>query len=379
MSGDEIEFGLDELRESVRQVLGDDAARLSETIPGEDGRSFDRALWTRMAELGWLALTIEEQHGGLGLGFAHAAVLHEELGRVLACVPLAGTLAIADLIAAAGSHSLQARWLPMIAAGEAVAAFVAPGAAVDVPTVGAGDLIDAAFSYVPFADVADLIAFPVRIDGTVAIAVLPAASDGVTVTRQHAVDLTRTLARIDLRRVDLGVAEILRLPGETTERIVDQLAVALASDAIGGAAAILERTVEYMTIREQFGRPIGSFQALKHRAANWKVLLEAATALVHHAADALAMGQPDAPMLASAAKFYGCDTYAAIAADAIQLHGGIGFTWEQVCHLFLKRAKLSQQLLGSSSQHKDRVARFAFDMADRGADADARAVEFNLA
>lgn len=379
MSADETGFGLDELRESVRQVLGPDAARLSEAIPGEEGRSFDRALWGRMADLGWLALTVDEQHGGMGLGFAHGAVLHEELGRVLACVPLATTMAVADLIAAAGSPTLQALWLPRIVAGEAVAALVVPDATVCAPTASAGGAIDAVFSYVPFADVADLFAFPIRIDGEMATAVLPAATAGVTVARQHTVDLTRTLGRIELRRVDLRSVEVLRTPGEISERIIDKLAVALASDAIGGATAILERTVEYMSIREQFGRPIGAFQALKHRAANWKVLLEAATALVHHAADALAAGQPDAPMLASGAKFYGCETYAAIAADAIQLHGGIGFTWEHVCHLFLKRAKLSEQLLGSSSQHKDRVARLAFGNADRGGGAEAPAVEFILA
>ena len=138
----------------------------------------------------------------------------------------------------------------------------------------------------------------------------------------------------------------------------------LACDAVGGAAALLELTVDYLKVREQFGRPIGSFQALKHRAADWKVKIEATAALARHAGALLSAGSADASAAASSAKAYAVDTYAAFCGDAVQLHGGMGFTWEHPCHVFLKRAKLSQQLYGSSTAHKERAARFAFDQIE---------------
>lgn len=353
---DDTGIGLDELRDSVRQVLDEHLQTNGDAIPGEDGRPFDRALWKQMADLGWLALGIDADHGGLGQGFAHSAVLHEELGRTLASVPSLTTLLAADAIALAGSAAQKERWLPAIAAGELTASIALPSPGSRAVPAPADGLV---MANMPFADVVDLFLLPVTsADGGVALAAVEAAD--ASVTKRRTVDLTRSMGEVRVDAAGLAGAERIALDPATLDRLGDRAAVALASDAIGGAAAVLARTVEYLCVREQFGRPIGSFQALKHRAASWKVLLEAATALVRHAADAVGAGDAEASTVASCAKFYGCDAYAAISADAIQLHGGIGFTWEHVCHLFLKRAKLNQQLFGSGTVHKERVAGLAF-------------------
>ncbi|WP_395647659.1 acyl-CoA dehydrogenase family protein [Terricaulis sp.] len=339
---------LSELRDAVRGALNDRAL----TIPGEEGRPVDRQLWTDMAALGWLGLGISAGHGGLGQRFAHLAVLHEELGRKTASVPALSTFTAAGLIAAHGSAALQQRVLPAIAAGEMTAAIADPlRASFEVKAKrvsgGAEDVL--------FAADVDLVLVPIDA-GFVA---LSATDGGVTVANQSIVDLTRRMGRLRLESVNFDKDALIALGATERAAFEDELAVAVACDAIGGAQAIFERTVDYLGIREQFGRPIGSFQALKHRAAHWKVQLEAAAALVRQAALALSVKEP-ASALASSAKFYACDLYAAVAEDAIQLHGGIGFTWEHPCHLYLKRAKLNQVLFGSSSAHKERIARLAF-------------------
>lgn len=363
---DENGIALDELRDSIRQVLSEHHAQVGDQIPDENGRPLDHNLWAQMTNLGWLALGIDEKFGGLGLGAAHVAVLHEELGRSLASVPVTTTLIAAEAIGQGGSDAQQAAWLPDMAAGGVMASIVLPvtvtasEASAVFPAVVDGR-INGVYDHVPFADAASLFLLPVvQADTTMGLALLRADGHGVSVRRQPAVDLTRSLGAVHLSDVPVLAADLIPLTDRLLARLRSHGDVALACDAVGGASAALERTVEYLGVREQFGRPIGSFQALKHRAANWKVQLEAATALARHAAEAVAAQEPEAEALAASAKFYCCDVYAALAADAIQLHGGIGFTWEHVCHLFLKRAKLNQQIFGNSAQHKERVARLAF-------------------
>ena len=356
---EEFAIGIEELRDSVRQVLDEHLAATGDAIPGEDGRPVDAVLWQQMTELGWLSLCIGEDHGGLGLGAAHAAVLHEELGRALASVPMLSTLLAAEALARGGSAAQQAAWLPRLAAGEIMTAIQLPRDGAALPRLSDGRL-SGRWLHLLFGDVASLLLLPVETDTGIAFVLLDSGSDGLTVERRPTVDLTRSLAEAVADDVAIGEEQVLPLDVVLADHLRNQSAAALACEAVGAAAAILARTIDYMGVRVQFGRPIGSFQALKHRAANWKVVLEAATALARHAADAIAAGEPDVSSIASSAKFYACDIGAAIAADAIQLHGGIGFTWEHVCHLFLKRAKLNQQLFGSSTEHKERVARLAF-------------------
>lgn len=354
MADEGIDLG--DLRDAIRQVLREHPGPI-DAIPGEEGAPMDRALWSTMAELGWLGLGIDEAQGGLGLGMAHLGVLFEELGGVLAAVPAMQSSIAAEAIAAHGSETAKAKILPAIVAGETVATIALAGRALPVWQDGT---VSGVVEHVPFAADADLLLLPVRVGDEIVLAPVDSNASGVSCEKRLVSDLTRQLGTVRLDFVAVPEADLLRPRANGWEALGDRIAVALACDAIGGAAEILARTVDYLGIREQFGRPIGSFQALKHRAASWKVLLEASTALVRQAASALAGADEDASALASSAKFYACDTYAAICEDAIQLHGGIGFTWEHPCHLFLKRAKLNQMLGGSSTEHKERVARLAF-------------------
>lgn len=350
---------IDELRLAIREVVDD---RFGDTlhIPGEEGRGLDREFWAEMASLGWLALPVAEEHGGLGLGLAHLAALYEELGRHVTSVPVAPTMLAAQVIAEADNADLKSRWLPAIAAGECLAALALPEHR-QLPTCGADGTVSGVVEHVLFADVANLLLVPVSLaDGALAFALVEPGQAGVSVVARPVVDLTRSMADIRLDAVSVDAARIVRVSDAQVTALLDHAAIALAADAIGGIDALFDRTVEYLTIREQFGRPIGSFQALKHRMANWKVELAAVRMLVRHSAAVVAGKDARASEAASGAKAYACDTYAAFAADAIQLHGGIGFTWEHPCHLFLKRAKLSQQLFGGAKQHKDRVATLAF-------------------
>lgn len=352
-------LGIEELRQTIREVLGD---RNGETldIPGDMGRGLDRALWTQMAGLGFLALPVAEEFGGLGLGLEHLAVLYEELGRYVASVPALPTMLAAGAIARHGAQDTKARWLPAIASGECIAA-IALAEGREPPLHCAGGTVSGLVEHVLFADVADLLLLPVAgPDGVPALAAVGREAPGVTVKGRPLVDLTRSMAEVRLDGVPLDAVEVLRLDEGQWADLFDHAAMGVACDAVGGSDFLFERTGEYLGIREQFGRPIGSFQALKHRMADWKVKIEAARMLVRHSAALVGGGEEGASQLASGAKAYACDVFSAFAGDSVQLHGGIGFTWEHPCHLFLKRAKLNQQLFGSAKLHKERVARLAF-------------------
>lgn len=345
-----------ELLDSMRNVLTTHAGAHAR-IPGDEGQALDRGLWAKMAELGWLGLAIEEDQGGLGLGVEHLAVLYEELGRVLACTPATTTLIAADAIGRHGSAELKVRILPSVIAGETMLSLALPSR--DAPTIKCGR-ISGVIEHAPFAADADLLVFPAKQDGRDKLVVLATNAKGVRTENRAAIDLTRRMGRVLLDGAEVTDEDLLSLEAGDWERLRNHCALAIACDAIGGAQALFEKTIDYLGVREQFGRPIGSFQALKHRAAGWKVELEAAAALVRQAGIALSAGAEDVSALISGAKFYACDLYAAVSGDAVQLHGGIGFTWEHSCHLYLKRAKLNQYMFGSSTEHKERVARFAF-------------------
>ncbi len=354
------ELATEELRDAIRDVLNDRRGGVY-AIPGEAGFGFDRELWQQMAELGWLALAIPEDAGGLGLGLKHLAVLYEELGRALATVPALSTMAVACAIAEHGSETLRARYLPVIAGGDCTAALGLPQQGSVLTRDGEGG-VSGVLDGVVFGDVADIIVAPVRGESTPVMAILRADTAGMNIVQRPLVDLTRSVARVEVNGVVPDA--LIDMTSADWDALYDHTAVGLACDAIGGAAALFDMTVEYLKTREQFGRQIGSFQAIKHRMADWTAKLEAVSALSRHAAALVAAGDVTASATASGAKAYACDTYAAFAGDAVQLHGGIGFTWEHPCHLFLKRAKLGQQVFGSSTMHKERAATLAFAAAD---------------
>jgi alkylation response protein AidB-like acyl-CoA dehydrogenase len=353
---------VEELRGAIRERLADgdlQAVRRG----GEEGGGFERALWSELGELGWLGLSLPEEYGGLGMGFAEEAVLHEELGRHLTRLPVLPTLLAAHAIASAGTAAQKAELLPPIAEARCAASIALPFGRHprSLPRVGADGSIGGSVAHVLYADSVDMLLLPVvEANGAIALCRVRRDAPGVSVRRDPAIDLTRDLGTVTLDRVKPASDAWLRPSPRQWSDLADLAAAALACDAMGAAQHILERTVEYMCTRVQFDRPIGSFQALKHRAASWKILQEAAGALARHAAGLIAGDSPERAAAASEAKFYACDAFAAIAGDAVQLHGGIGFTWEHECHLFLKRAKLSQVLFGTSTEHKERAAERLF-------------------
>jgi alkylation response protein AidB-like acyl-CoA dehydrogenase len=350
------------LREAVHDVLEDSLSLDTLRRLLDRGERIDEALWRNAAELGWLGLTLPEAHGGSGMGFDAQAALYEELGRYLAPLPYLSTQLCAEALVAAGSDAQRKAWLPAIAQGECIGALTSPPQALAGQTLqfsksGATLKISGRAGGLLSPSGAKLLLVFARDEaGKLAALLLEPGRDGVALELSDAADRTRHLGAIDFSDLELPADRLLAGDARAlAERLLAHASLALGCDSIGGTARIFELTIDYLKTRQQFGRAIGSFQALKHRCADQKALLEAAAATVGEAV--ARRGSDDAPAYASMAKFYACDAYARIAAESIQLHGGIGFTWEHYCHLFLKRAKLNQQLYGSSEWHKDRAAR----------------------
>ncbi|MET0984290.1 MAG: acyl-CoA dehydrogenase family protein [Steroidobacteraceae bacterium] len=358
-----------ELRDAIRGLLSAESGSQSVRRAIAGDAAFRAPLWSKMAELGWFGIGIDTRFGGLGLGFESLAVLYEELGRHLTPIAVGQTLLAAEALKLGDNETLRAQWLPQLASGETSATIALPqvNGALNGSRVGAELLAKGTLDHVIDGRGAQLLLVPIAVaNGGRALVAIEPMANGVSVLERPCIDQTRTLSAITVSNVHVSPAQILHLEASDWNRLLDHASLGIASDAIGGATRIFEQTVDYMKTRVQFGRPIGSFQALKARAAHWKIQLEAATALTGRAVEMFAAGDPEHSRWSSDAKFYACDTYAAIAGDAIQLHGGIGFTWEHDCHLFLKRAKLNQMLYGSSVQHKERAAELMFHAAIRG-------------
>jgi alkylation response protein AidB-like acyl-CoA dehydrogenase len=343
----------EELRASFRDVLDDVVAAGDIRRHVDEGAARCAPLWRKAADLGWFALLTPEAQGGLGLGRAAAAVLYEELGRVTAPLPILGALAVTDILNGFGDEAQKASWAPRLAAGE-TATFSVEELTPDWTglrlnedglTGNADELLDGAEAAV--------LLTPVRLaDG---MRWTLAETRGVAMQRAEMVDRTRSLASARLDSVQASV--LLGAADDIARALRTHVCMAIACDSVGGAKAVLELTVKYLMTREQFGKPIGSFQALKHRCAEHKVAIEAADALLEEAVARWDRDDGDAELYALLAKSVASETYAVVATDAVQLHGGIGFTWEHACHLYLKRAKLNQALLGGVAAPHDRAAR----------------------
>ncbi|SLK00687.1 acyl-CoA dehydrogenase family protein [Novosphingobium mathurense] len=310
------------------------------------GDGIDRDLWRYFCQdLGFAGIAIGEDLGGAGLGLVELAIIAEAAGAQVAALPMLGSLLqVAPAIAAGGSDAQQAEWLPALLSGETIAAYV------EVSDLRVeGQLLTGTSRFVTHGAAADLLlvtngegAWLVRAD-----------TPGVTVTTQTSLDQTRPFARVELDQV---AAEALADPAGGLACAYRTALVGIAAEALGGAQSCLDRTVDYSKERIQFGRPIGSFQAYKHRLADMMIEIEQARSAVYWAACALDEEAPDAPLALHAAKSFATDTYFRCAGDMIQLHGGIGFTWEHDAHLFFKRARSLQTMLGNGDWHRERIA-----------------------
>jgi alkylation response protein AidB-like acyl-CoA dehydrogenase len=325
-----VDFGFNdeqqEIQRTAREFL---AARFPSEKVRElaESRGYDDSQWREIADLGWPGIAIDEAHGGQGLGMIELVILCEELGYACAPTPFLSNAAAGLLIDAVGGDEQRARWLPGIASGEA------RGAAAFTPE-------DAAI--VPDAEGAAAIVLP---DGD-GVRVVPAAD--AEVEPVELIDATRTYGRVT---ADGGDA----LPGDPAAG-VNRVAVAVAAELTGIAQRAMEMAVSYAKEREQFGRPIGAYQAVSHRCARMLLDTEEARSLTYYAGWAADAEPESLPMAAAMAKARASDAAWEVTASSLQVLGGIGFTWEHDLHFLLKRARTTGQLMGTSGQYRDRIA-----------------------
>jgi alkylation response protein AidB-like acyl-CoA dehydrogenase len=362
----------DELRDAVRSVLSGECPMSLVREVVEKGATAD-ALWSRMVTLGWPALTVPESAGGLGMGAVELAVVVEELGRAVAPGPFLPTVTeFVPVVAEAGSPEQQQQFLSAVAAGELTGtlALVERSGSIDPARVtataeadGTGFVVHGAKPMVVEAAAADEIAVIARRPGTegddgVGAFVVPTTDVGVEAV--EALDASRPLARLTLDGVRVDADRVLGEPGPATaaavRRAVEVAVTALAMETVGAAQAIFDVTLDYAKQREQFDVPIGSFQAIKHKFADMLVALERARATSYFAALTIAEDDDRRSLAASMAKAAAGDCAALLAKEGIQIHGGIGYTWEHDMHLYVRRVKSNAQLFGNATQHRSRVA-----------------------
>lgn len=344
-----------ELRDQVRRFLAQHANPRS----GLSAGGHDPALWQGMADLGLLGIAIPEEYGGAGAGYLELCVVAEEVGRALAPVPFSSSACLAaEFLLHAGSPGQKRAWLPKLAAGAAIAVFAAVEGVGDAhPERIAATVADGRLSGIkrPVLDggVADLAIVAARSAGHVGLFLVDLHGPGVVRRNLGSVDPTRTLAEI---RFDAAPAERLGDAGwETVERMLDRAAVPLAFEQVGGADRALEMARDYALGRVAFGRPIGSFQAVKHILADMYVSATLARSNAYWAAWALATDAAELGQAAAAARVSATEAFAHCARNNIQVHGGMGFTWEFDCHLFYRRAALLATALGSPALWEDRL------------------------
>jgi len=356
----------EELRRTVRSFLEKEAEenRVRELMADESG--FDPALWARMAEeLGIVGLIVDEEHGGAGFGNVELAIVMDEMGRALLCAPfLASAVLATSALEFAADEDAQKELLPPLAMGERIAtlAFSEAGNpwsldAISLEAVAKADGYQLTGEKVFVLDghVAHDLLVAARVEGALSLFHVDAEADGLTRTAIPPLDPTRKLANITFastpaRRIASDDAK----PG--LERALTRTLTALAAEQLGGSQRILEMATDYAKTRLQFGRPIGSYQAIKHKCANMLVRVEFARSAAYNAAFADESDVEDAAIAASMAKSYCSEAYFQAANDNIQIHGGMGFTWEHSAHLYFKRARASEILFGNPVQHRERIA-----------------------
>jgi alkylation response protein AidB-like acyl-CoA dehydrogenase len=360
------------IRHSARELLAAAATPDERRATLGAAPGYDTALWRRMAgELGWLGLAIPEAYGGTGLGWVELCILQEELGRQLIASPFFGTAALAaPIIQAAGSEAQRRTLLGGIAAGELRIACALGGpdgrpppesVSVELGWRADGELrLNGVSDFVIHGDAADLLLVAARDTAGVRLVLLPPATAGIGITPHVMLDLTRPMASITFSDVAVSPEQLLGAPAVTQQALehgLQRARIALAAEAVGGAERVLEMTCEHARQRVQFGRPIGSFQAVKHRLADMMVEVEAAKSAAWYAACVADERAEELAEAAAIAKSYCCEAYFDCAAQALQLHGGIGFTWEHDVQLYFKRARASATLLGTPAWQRERLAR----------------------
>lgn len=365
----------DLIREAARAFCDDQGSSQKMRAVIETQAGYDPAVWELItSELGWAGIAIPERFGGAGLGMVELGILQHEQGRRLFPSPFFSTVCLAaQIIAALGTETQKAQLLAQIAVGKTrmAAALTGsrgiPGCAgitAELQRTGNRYRLQGESGFVIYGYAYDVLLVAARAPGTqgmegVSVVAVESTRPGVTAERLPMLDLTRPMARLSFD-VDVGVESVLGEPegaGRGLEEAMQFARIALACESVGGAEWTLEMTTNYVSRRIQFGRPVGSFQAVKHRLADMMLVLEAARSASWYAACVADERSEELAEAAAIAKASCADAFFNCAANAIQLHGGIGFTWEHDAHLYFKRARAASTLLGSPAWHREHLAR----------------------
>ncbi|HEV2686904.1 MAG TPA: acyl-CoA dehydrogenase family protein [Bryobacteraceae bacterium] len=369
-----MQFGLSEtqqtLKNTVRKFLVTECPPAEVRKQMETATAFDPALWRKMVEQGWTGIIFPEEFGGFGMGMVEMAAALEEMGRALLPGPFFSTVLLAGAVLdSAGSKAQKEKYLGAICRGEAKAtlALLEDSASWSPDAVrmeASGLSLTGRKLFVPDAEVADSLICVARMNGDLALVVVPAGARGVTITAQPAMDGTRKLYAVDFNSVAISRDDVLASGDRARtalDRALDIATVGLAAEMTGGMQRLLEIAVEYAKTRKQFGRAIGEFQAVQHQCADMLLFTESSRSAAYYAAYAIHEGIPEARLAVSVAKTYVSDAYREVGNRAIQIHGGMGFTWENDVHLYYRRAKASELALGDAAFHRERIAKLVVD------------------
>jgi len=356
-----------EMRDSLRRFLEDRSpeSEVRRLMATDDG--YDQDVWQRLSsELGLTALLVPEEYGGLGFTFLEASIALEEMGRVLLCAPYLSSIIATSALLRAQDQAACADFLPGIAAGTTLACvaymegphdWAGTSRSVVAESTGAGWLLTGTKRFVLDAGVANLILVFAQTEGGPTLFAVDAAAQGVERTLLSTMDETRKLGDITFRAAEARLIGAAGAAADVLSYTLDVAATAVAAEQVGGSQRVLDMSVDYAKLRVQFGRPIGSFQAIKHKCADMFLSVESSRSAAQHAAWAVAENPGALPVAASIAKSHCSEAYASAAAENIQIHGCIGFTWEHPAHLYFKRAKSTALLFGDAVYHRDLVAR----------------------
>lgn len=366
-----------ELNETQRDIK--DAARefFSKELPGavvrrvsESDTAFDRDLWRKCADQGYTGMIFPERYGGVGLGFVELAVMLEEMGRALLPGPFISTVLFAgSLLDACASDAQKHALLAPICGGDirATVALLEKSASWDRASIrmtasesGGGVEFTGEKCFVADAGIADFMIVAARAVGELVLAIVPSDAPGITTTLTPGMDLTRRQHHVIFSAVHIPADRVLARGAAAEaalDRAVDVTAVGLSAEMVGGMQFLLDHTVSYVKTRSQFGKPIGSYQAVQHRCVDMFALVEGARSATYYAAYALGHNDPQASLAVSVAKAYASDAFRDVGNMAIQAQGGMGFTWENDTHLYYRRAKGSELMCGDATFHRDRVGR----------------------
>ena len=346
----------------------------------EKDQPYSDVIWNKLVEQGWTGLTFSEEDGGLGLSMVEMAIAFEEMGRALVPGAFLSTVAAAgSLIQHACSAEYRTERLQAISEGrlkatiallERDASWSAESVKLAATPTANGFKLNGTKLFVSDASVADCIITAARAESGVVLAFADRQTAGITINPMPAVDATRLLYAVEFNDVAVSAEDVISdnaRASSSLEYALDVATLAVSAEMVGGMQLLLDASVEYAKTRKQFGKPIGQFQAIQHHCANMLLMSESARSAVYYAAWLMGNDLDQAPLAVSMAKVYASDSYREVGNLAIQVHGGIGFTWDENVHFYYKRAKASEVIFGDATYHRERIARLIVDRASEPA------------